>query len=72
MTSSKYERRKKTPRTDRVAAVDWSGGAVAVPYEFAQKLEIENRRLKAELKKLKQSYALVKCLGSSNAGEVKS
>ena len=43
----------KTPRTDRVATDGWSGDAIAVPYEFAQKLEIENRRLKAEIRKLK-------------------
>src|SRR5271170_2493779 len=43
----------KTPRTDRVAIDGWSGDAVAVPYEFAQKLERENKRLRAELRKLK-------------------
>ena len=41
-----------TPRTDKVVADDWSGGAAAVPYEFAQKLERENKLLKAELKRI--------------------
>jgi len=33
--------RTSTPRTDRVAIDGWSGDAVAVPLEFARKLERE-------------------------------
>jgi hypothetical protein len=55
-----------------VATDGWSGDAIAVPYKFAQKLEIENRRLKAELKKLKPSAARAKRSGSSKNGKVKS
>lgn len=48
--------KSRTPRTDKVASDGWSGDAVAVPYEFAQKLELENKRLKRKIRQLEKLF----------------
>jgi hypothetical protein len=52
--------RTSTPRTDRAAMDGWSGDAVAVPLEFARKLERELSKNEVVLEKSEKTGRWIK------------
>ena len=62
----------ETPRTDKAIFVAEFGGPVVVDADFAQRLELENRDLRALLDKASQALACFVDLRGMTATELKS
>ena len=62
----------ETPRTDRAAFTAIFGGPVVVDADFAQRLELENRELRALLDKASRALACFVDLRGMVASEQKS